>query len=48
MLVMEHDDEFPPERMFEAWTRVDPLRLWFGCAPDKLWNATPGTHAMAV
>jgi len=35
---MERYYAAPPERVFEAWTNVDLLRLWFGCAPDKLWN----------
>jgi len=37
-LSIERDYAAPPERVFDAWTRVDLLRLWFGCAPEKLWN----------
>jgi uncharacterized protein YndB with AHSA1/START domain len=35
---MERDYAAPPERVFAAWTNVDLLRLWFGCAPETLWD----------
>ena len=37
-LTLERDYDAPPERVFDAWTRVDLLTQWFGCAPDTLWN----------
>jgi uncharacterized protein YndB with AHSA1/START domain len=37
-LVLEHDYAAAPERVFDAWTRVDLLGRWFGCAADKLWT----------
>jgi uncharacterized protein YndB with AHSA1/START domain len=37
-LTLERDYGAPPERVFDAWTRVELLTRWFGCAPDTLWN----------
>jgi uncharacterized protein YndB with AHSA1/START domain len=37
-LSMERDYAEPPQRVFDAWTQVDLLRRWFGCASDKLWR----------
>lgn len=37
-LVFERDYAVPPTRLFAAWTHVQTLRRWFGCAPDRLWN----------
>jgi uncharacterized protein YndB with AHSA1/START domain len=37
-LLMEHDYAASPQRVFDAWTRVDLLGRWFGCAPEMLWN----------
>lgn len=37
-LWLERDYTAPPQQVFEAWTRVELLRLWFGCASDKMWN----------
>jgi Uncharacterized conserved protein len=37
-LVLEHDYDAAPEEVFAAWTNVDTLQLWFGCAADKLWT----------
>ena len=36
--MMERDYAAPPARVFAAWTEVDVLRRWFGCATDTLWN----------
>jgi uncharacterized protein YndB with AHSA1/START domain len=37
-LELEYDYAAAPERVFEAWTSVDLLGRWFGCAADKLWT----------
>lgn len=37
-LVFERDYRAPPARVFLAWTRIDLLSRWFGCAPDRLWT----------
>lgn len=37
-LTLERDYQAPPARAFAAWTRVDLLGRWFGCADDKRWN----------
>jgi uncharacterized protein YndB with AHSA1/START domain len=37
-LVFERGYRAPPSRLFLAWTRIDLLARWFGCAPDRLWN----------
>ncbi|HEX4700806.1 MAG TPA: SRPBCC family protein [Pseudonocardiaceae bacterium] len=37
-LLMEREYTSPPERVFEAWTDIDIVRLWFGCADEKLWD----------
>lgn len=37
-LVFERDYVASPSRVFQAWTRSDLLRRWFGCAPDRLWK----------
>jgi uncharacterized protein YndB with AHSA1/START domain len=35
---MVRDYAAPPERVFDAWTKVEVLRTWFGCSRDTLWN----------
>jgi uncharacterized protein YndB with AHSA1/START domain len=37
-LVFERDYHAPPARLFMAWTRIDLLGRWFGCAADRLWK----------
>lgn len=37
-LMFERDYRAPPSRVFLAWTRIDLLARWFGCAPDRLWT----------
>ncbi len=37
-LTLGRDYTATPERVFDAWTRVDLLGRWFGCAADKLWT----------
>jgi len=37
-LTLERIYEAAPQRVFEAWTQVDVLGLWFGCAPDTFWK----------
>jgi uncharacterized protein YndB with AHSA1/START domain len=37
-LVFEREYRVPAARVFAAWTRIDLLSRWFGCAPDRLWN----------
>jgi uncharacterized protein YndB with AHSA1/START domain len=37
-LELERSYAESPQRVFEAWTRVDLLNRWFGCAEDKLWR----------
>jgi uncharacterized protein YndB with AHSA1/START domain len=37
-LVFERAYRAPPTRLFLAWTRIDLLARWFGCASDRLWN----------
>lgn len=27
-----------PERIYEAWSNVEQLTKWWGCAPDTLWK----------
>lgn len=28
----------PPDKVYAAWTDVDMLTKWWGCATDMLWN----------
>jgi uncharacterized protein YndB with AHSA1/START domain len=35
---LERKFEASPEQIFSAWTRVETLRLWFGCGSEMLWN----------
>jgi uncharacterized protein YndB with AHSA1/START domain len=37
-LSIQRDYVAAPERVFEAWTRVDLLSRWFGCGPGMLWK----------
>ena len=37
-VVLIREFDAPPERVFEAWTTVDLLTQWFGCATDMLWT----------
>ena len=37
-LVFERDYQAALDRLFLAWTRVDLLQRWFGCAKDRLWQ----------
>jgi uncharacterized protein YndB with AHSA1/START domain len=37
-LTLEHDYAATPAELFAAWTRIDLLTQWFGCAPNVLWN----------
>jgi uncharacterized protein YndB with AHSA1/START domain len=35
---MQRDYAASPERVFEAWTRVELLERWLGCSPGMLWT----------
>jgi len=37
-VIVHRDYPVLPERVYEAWTRVDLLTQWFGCGPGMLWN----------
>ncbi|MGI9596862.1 MAG: SRPBCC family protein [Acidimicrobiales bacterium] len=37
-VVISRELEAPPERVFAAWTDVELLTQWFGCATDMLWQ----------
>jgi uncharacterized protein YndB with AHSA1/START domain len=37
-LVFERIYSAPPPRLFAAWTQIELLQRWFGCAPDRLWQ----------
>jgi uncharacterized protein YndB with AHSA1/START domain len=37
-LRLQRDYEAAPPAVFAAWTRVELLGRWFGCADDKLWS----------
>jgi uncharacterized protein YndB with AHSA1/START domain len=37
-VTLERDYDASPERVFDAWTHVDLLTQWFGCAPETLWT----------
>jgi uncharacterized protein YndB with AHSA1/START domain len=37
-LTLERDYDASPERVFAAWTNVEVLGRWFGCATDMLWR----------
>jgi uncharacterized protein YndB with AHSA1/START domain len=34
----EREYAAPPDRVWAAWTELDPLTTWFGCGPGMLWN----------
>lgn len=37
-IVIRRELDAPPERVFAAWTEVELLNQWFGCATDMLWE----------
>jgi uncharacterized protein YndB with AHSA1/START domain len=37
-LRLERDYAATPSEVYAAWTRVEVLSRWFGCADDKLWT----------
>ena len=37
-VVLTRDYDAPPTKVFAAWTDVDLLTKWFGCATDMLWT----------
>jgi len=37
-VVLIREFDAAPERVFEAWTKVELLTQWFGCATDMLWT----------
>ena len=37
-LELERHYNATPERVFAAWTELDLLTTWWGCAPDMLWD----------
>lgn len=37
-VVVERTYEASPSRVFAAWTDVELLTQWFGCATDMLWT----------
>jgi uncharacterized protein YndB with AHSA1/START domain len=37
-LTLERDYAAPPQRVFQAWTEIELVRPWFGCATEKLWH----------
>lgn len=46
-VVLVREFAVPPDRLFDAWTDVEFLTRWFGCASDMLWdvhswNVEPG------
>jgi uncharacterized protein YndB with AHSA1/START domain len=37
-VAIQRDYADPPDRVYEAWTRVELLRRWLGCGPGMLWT----------
>jgi glutathione S-transferase len=37
-VLLQRDYSARPERVFEAWTRIELLERWLGCGPDMLWR----------
>jgi len=37
-VVLIREFDATPKRVFEAWTKVELLTQWFGCATDMLWT----------
>jgi uncharacterized protein YndB with AHSA1/START domain len=37
-VVLSADYDAPPAKVFAAWTTVETLTTWFGCATDMLWT----------
>ena len=37
-VVLTRDFDAPPTKVFAAWTDVELLTKWFGCASDSLWT----------